>query len=89
MLAGFGRGKWAVKDDKFDEETMLHYQLSDSSEDVLSNGQDLAPLLDVVLEKQESVPDCRIAYFDIVPKGEGPAGSFTLAQTTEETWNKG
>ena len=54
MLAGFGRGKWGVKDDNFNEDTMLHYQLSDSPDDVLSNGQDLIPLLDIVLEKQKN-----------------------------------
>ena len=83
MLAGFGRGKWAVKDDKFNEETMLLYRLSDSSDDVLSNGQDVAPVLDIALEKRKTMPDCRVAFFDIVPKGDGPAGSFALVPTAE------
>lgn len=82
MLAGFGRGKWGLKDESFDEETMLPYHLSGSSDEVLS-GQDLTPLLDIMIEKQTSTPDCRVAYYDLVPKGDGPAGSFTLAPTTE------
>lgn len=82
MLAGFGRGKWNMKNDEFDGETMLQYEMTGSDDEVLI-GQDLTTLLDIIIEKQKSKPDCRMAYFDIVPKGDGPTGSFTLVSTSD------
>ena len=60
---------------------MLHYVLADSKQEVLT-GQDLTTLLDIVLQKQKTTPDCRVAYFDIVPSGDGPTGSFGLVSTS-------
>ena len=80
MLAGFGRGKWGMKDDNFNEETMLLYQLSDSYDEVLSNGLDLAPMLDIVLEKQKQCQNVVLRISTSFPKATAPQGPSHWSQ---------
>ena len=85
ILAGFGRGKWIVKEESYDEEKDILYSLSGYQEKVL-HGADLLELLDVVNEKRTTNPDCRIAYHDITPippSGSLPLGAFKLDVTVE------
>ena len=85
ILAGFGRGKWIVKEDGYNEETDILYSLSGYEEKVL-HGTDLLELLDVVNEKRTTNPDCRVAYHDmtpIPPSDSLPLGAFKLDVTKE------
>ena len=85
ILAGFGRGKWIVKEDGYDEEKDILYSLSGYEEKVL-HGTDLLELLDVVNQKRTTNPDCRVAYHDmtpIPPSGSLPLGAFKLDVTKE------
>ena len=51
------------------------------------HGPQLVELLDVVNEKRKTQPDCRVAYHDLVPLAEGPAGAFGLKHTVGVVFN--
>ena len=46
-------------------------------------GTDLVSLLDVVNMRRKTHPDCRVAYHDVMPHAEGPAGAFSLAVVSQ------
>ncbi len=85
VIAGFGRGRWKAKTADHDPEKEVLYKL-EHYEDLVLNGTDAVPILDVVNEKRKTLPDCRVAYHDIVPLAPNdglPVGAFKLAPTVE------
>ena len=80
LLAGFGRGKWSSDSGDIDESKQLPYKLANHDDAVL-NGTQFVTLLEIVNERRKTHPDCRVAYHDIVPQGDGPPGAFSLAKT--------
>ena len=86
LLAGFGRGKWEAATGAIDESKQIQFTL-ESHSDMVLHGPQLVELLDVVNEKRKTQPDCRVAYHDLVPLAEGPAGAFGLKQTVGVVFN--
>ena len=81
LLAGFGRGKWEQTTDETESKQIL-YTLTDHTQLVLT-GNDLVSLHDVVNERRKTNLNCLVAYRDLVPQAEGPAGAFSLAVVTQ------
>lgn len=83
VIAGFGRGRWKQQAADHDPEKDILYKLA-NYDDLVLNGTDALPILEVVNEKRKTLPDCRVAYHDIVPLAPNdglPVGAFKLVPT--------